>query len=101
VVLLERGSLPQDNKKSPTGTTTVKERRAMSRTSRPTYLRTSEVAGLLHVSPKTVSRWAQEGKLPFLRTLGGHRRYPDTEIRALAEELRMWPVEEPRRAESR
>jgi excisionase family DNA binding protein len=64
----------------------------MSRTSRPTYLRTSEVAGLLQVSPKTVSRWAQEGKLPFLRTLGGHRRYPDSEIRALAEELRMWPV---------
>jgi excisionase family DNA binding protein len=64
----------------------------MSRTTRPTYLRTSEVAGLLHVSPKTVSRWAQEGKLPFLRTLGGHRRYPDSEIRALAEELRMWPV---------
>jgi hypothetical protein len=31
--------------------------------------------------------------------LGGHRRYPDTEIRALAEELRMWPIEE-RRAES-
>ena len=60
----------------------------------------AEVAGLLHVSPKTVSRWAQEGKLPFLRTLGGHRRYPDTEIRALAEELRMWPIEE-RRAESR
>ena len=26
----------------------------------------AEVAGLLHVSPKTVSRWAQEGKLPFL-----------------------------------
>ena len=68
----------------------------MSRTSRPTYLRTSEVAGLLHVSPKTVSRWAQEGKLPFLRTLGGHRRYPDAEIRALAEELRMWPGETPR-----
>jgi excisionase family DNA binding protein len=74
---------------------------SMSRTSRPTYLRTSEVAGLLHVSPKTVSRWAQEGKLPFLRTLGGHRRYPDNEIRALADELRMWPtIEEPRRAES-
>jgi hypothetical protein len=33
--------------------------------------------------------------------LGGHRRYPDNEIRALADELRMWPtVEEPRRAES-
>ena len=39
------------------------------------------------VSPKTVSRWAQEGRLPYLRTLGGHRRYPDTEIRALLETL--------------
>lgn len=76
------------------GTQSPKGCRAMTRTSRPTYLRTSEVAGLLHVSPKTVSRWAQEGKLPFLRTLGGHRRYPDNEIRALAEELRMWPAME-------
>jgi hypothetical protein len=29
------------------------------------YLRTAQVAELLHVSPKTVSRWAQEGRLPF------------------------------------
>jgi excisionase family DNA binding protein len=53
----------------------------------PRYLRTAQVADLLHVSPKTVSRWAQEGKLPYLRTLGGHRRYPDAEIRALVETL--------------
>jgi excisionase family DNA binding protein len=39
------------------------------------------------VCPKTVSRWAQEGRLPYLRTLGGHRRYPDAEIRALLETL--------------
>ena len=64
----------------------------MSQASRSTYLRTSEVASLLQVSPKTVSRWAQEGKLPFLRTLGGHRRYPRDEIHALAEELRIWPA---------
>jgi excisionase family DNA binding protein len=57
-------------------------------TSQPGYLRTAEVADLLHVSPKTVSRWAKEGKLPFLRTLGGHRRYPEAEIRDLATELR-------------
>ena len=55
------------------------------------YLRTSEVADLLHVSPKTVSRWAKEGKLPFLKTLGGHRRYPEAEIRQLADELRESP----------
>jgi excisionase family DNA binding protein len=54
----------------------------------PSYLRTSEVAEILFVSPKTVSRWAKEGKLPFLRTLGGHRRYPEAEIRELANELR-------------
>jgi excisionase family DNA binding protein len=53
----------------------------------PSYLRTAQVAELLHVSPKTVSRWAQEGRLPFFRTLGGHRRYPDREIRALLETL--------------
>lgn len=58
----------------------------------PTYLRTSEVARILHVSPKTVSRWAQEGKLPFLHTLGGHRRYPENEIRALLDELTETPT---------
>jgi excisionase family DNA binding protein len=54
----------------------------------PSYLHTAEVADLLHVSPKTVSRWAKEGKLPFLKTLGGHRRYPEAEIRDLAKRLR-------------
>src|SRR4029450_5483693 len=50
----------------------------------PPYLRAAEVADILHVSPKTVSRWAKDGKLPFLKTLGGHRRYPAAEIRQLA-----------------
>jgi excisionase family DNA binding protein len=54
----------------------------------PSYLRTGAVAEILSVSPKTVSRWAKEGKLPFLKTLGGHRRYPEAAIRDLAEELR-------------
>jgi excisionase family DNA binding protein len=52
------------------------------------YLLTAEVATILAVSPKTVSRWAKDGKLPYLRTLGGHRRYPENDIRALAAELR-------------
>ena len=56
--------------------------------SEPKHLTASQAAALLQVSPKTVSRWAKEGKLPFLKTLGGHRRYPEAEIRELAEELR-------------
>ena len=51
------------------------------------YLTTAEVADILHVSPKTVTRWAREGKLPHSRTLGGHRRYPGEAIRDLATEL--------------
>jgi excisionase family DNA binding protein len=58
----------------------------------PPYLHTAEVADILHVSPKTVSRWAKEGKLPFLKTLGGHRRYPEAEIRQLANELQVPPT---------
>jgi excisionase family DNA binding protein len=58
----------------------------------PRYLRAAEVADLLQVSPKTVSRWAKEGKLPFLKTLGGHRRYPAAEIRQLADELLVEPT---------
>jgi excisionase family DNA binding protein len=55
----------------------------------PHYLRAAEVADILHVSPKTVARWAKEGKLPFLKTLGGHRRYPAAEIRQLANQLQV------------
>ena len=58
----------------------------------PSYLSTGEVAVLLSVSPKTVSRWAKEGKLPFMKTLGGHRRYPEAQIRELAEGLRQEPT---------
>jgi excisionase family DNA binding protein len=57
------------------------------------YLRTSEVAHLLHVSPKTVSRWAKEGRLPHLSTLGGHRRFPASEIERMIEELGRMPPE--------
>ncbi|HZD71074.1 MAG TPA: helix-turn-helix domain-containing protein [Actinomycetes bacterium] len=62
-------------------------RKASTKIEAPAYLRTAEVADILHVSPKTVSRWAKEGKLPFLKTLGGHRRYPEARIRELASEL--------------
>ena len=51
------------------------------------YLRTAEVARLLHVSPKTISRWAKEEKLPFVKTLGGHRRFPADAIREIASRL--------------
>jgi excisionase family DNA binding protein len=58
----------------------------------PSFLQAAEVADILHVSPKTVSRWAKEGKLPFMKTLGGHRRLPEAEIRELVDQLRVEPT---------
>lgn len=43
----------------------------------------SEVAELFRVDPKTVTRWARAGKLSSIRTLGGHRRYRESEVRGL------------------
>ncbi|NUU16342.1 BldC family transcriptional regulator [Cellulomonas humilata] len=43
----------------------------------------SEVATLFRVDPKTVTRWAKAGKLSSIRTLGGHRRYRESEVRDL------------------
>ena len=54
---------------------------------RERYLRTSEVAMRLQVSPKTVARWAKEGRLPYLATLGGHRRFPASAIDRLVGDL--------------
>ena len=42
-----------------------------------------EVASLFRVDPKTVTRWAKAGKLSAVRTLGGHRRYRESEVRNL------------------
>jgi excisionase family DNA binding protein len=49
----------------------------------PALLTPGEVARLFGVDAKTVTRWARAGQLPSLKTLGGHRRYPEREIRDL------------------
>jgi len=43
----------------------------------------AEVATMFRVDTKTVTRWAKAGKLTSIRTLGGHRRYKENEVRAL------------------
>ena len=63
------------------------ESRARGTVVRDEYLRAGDVARLLHVSPKTVARWATEGKLPYVRTLGGHRRFAGPQIQELVDRL--------------
>lgn len=45
-----------------------------------------QAALILGVDPKTVARYARDGKLSFQRTLGGHRRFKAAEIEAMAKE---------------
>ena len=45
----------------------------------------AEVGRLFNVDPKTVTRWAKEGRIESIRTPGGHRRYPREKIMALLE----------------
>jgi excisionase family DNA binding protein len=62
--------------------------------SRGALLTPSEVASMFRVDPKTVTRWAKAGKLSAIRTLGGHRRYSEAEVRML-----LAGVPQPRTAE--
>jgi excisionase family DNA binding protein len=43
-------------------------------------LTTGEVAMLFRVSHRAVRCWADAGKLPYIRTLGGHRRFMSSAV---------------------
>lgn len=49
----------------------------------PDLMTPAEVAKLFRVNAKTVTRWAQAGKLSSIRTLGKHRRYRTDEVMGL------------------
>lgn len=51
------------------------------------YLTRSEVAEIFQVSPSTITRWAEAGKLPSVKTLGGHRRYEARAVMELAHDI--------------
>lgn len=38
------------------------------------------------VSPSTITRWARQGRLPCIHTLGGHRRYLADDVQRLVDE---------------
>ena len=58
------------------------------------FLTTAEAALLLLVTPATVRRWADKGRVATVRSLGGHRRFRASEVLALLEQLEgetTWP----------
>jgi excisionase family DNA binding protein len=41
---------------------------------------THDIARICQVTPPTIGRWIEEGKLPSFKTAGGHRRVWDTDL---------------------
>lgn len=52
-----------------------------------TLLTPAEVAARFRVDPKTVTRWAKAGKISSIKTLGGHRRYRESEVAKLLRDV--------------
>lgn len=46
-------------------------------------LKPGEVAELMRVDPKTVTRWAKAGRMESVRTPGGHHRFRESLVRRL------------------
>lgn len=46
-------------------------------------MKPGEVAAEFRVDPKTVTRWAAAGRIHSIRTPGGHRRFWESEVRAI------------------
>jgi len=59
----------------------------LSSTNQEILLTPAEVASMFRVDPKTVTRWAKAGKLTSIKTLGGHRRYKESEVKALLKSI--------------
>ena len=65
----------------------------------PKLMTPGEVAALFRVDPKTVTKWAQAGKLSCIRTLGGHRRYRASDVAAVMGQPAQ-PAQPPRPADT-
>jgi excisionase family DNA binding protein len=59
-------------------------RKALDR-SLPRYLTPADVAYLFRVDVRTISRWATQGKIPYVLTPGGHKRFHSDDVDKLLE----------------
>jgi excisionase family DNA binding protein len=99
--LIERSSLGtegarQQRERVTQGEDSLIRQLAEERSPAPERLLTpAEVAALFRVDPKTITQWAASGRLTSIRTLGGHRRYRESEVRQLlqarGEAAAAWP----------
>jgi excisionase family DNA binding protein len=56
------------------------------------WLELNEAAQLLGIHPSTLRRWADAGKLPYIRTLSGRRRFSLSALQQAQSEMQHSPV---------
>jgi len=56
------------------------------------WLSLQEASQMLGVHPSTLHQWADSGKIPTVRTPGGHRRFAESDVRALLEPEPLQPA---------
>jgi hypothetical protein len=61
----------------------IESKTAIPGPSQDRLLNRRDVAVRFGVAPQTITRWANEGIIPYVRTLGGQRRYPAYEVERL------------------
>ena len=49
----------------------------------PAWLSLDQAAKRLNVHPATLREWADKGRIPSIRTPGGHRRFSDSDVSAM------------------
>lgn len=73
--------MPKRRGKSEAGSCGAVENRTRSGSQQTAYVRPGEVAELLGVAVKTVSRWCDQGRIAgAVRTAGEHWRIPRSEL---------------------
>ncbi|GIH69487.1 helix-turn-helix domain-containing protein [Sphaerimonospora thailandensis] len=68
------------------------------RTQPDSMMALGEVAAAFGVDPKTVTRWANAGRLDSIRTIGNHRRFYRAQVEAILRGESKPPAPVPHRA---
>ena len=56
------------------------------------WLTLQEASRMLGVHPSTLRQWADSGKIPIVRTPGGHRRFAESDVLGLLEPEPLQPA---------
>lgn len=57
--------------------------------SEPEILKPAQVAKMIGVNQKTIARWADAGKLPCMKTPGGHRLFEKKAVEKFMKDMHM------------